>query len=412
MAEIIPKNLSTTDFSNIEPSSKNPIIEHLANRVGLGNTNLETKLPAQYAEPKLYRAFLNLEVADTQQERERINPSLIESIKEKPDPIILERLAKRAGIDLFKKEEPKNILLPSTPEQKLLSTTPTIIPTLPPKGEKIFTDPTKWEQIIDAAPEEAEPINFNRAFKKAREMGLKEFEYKGDLFNTRKSGETGEEWAQHLETKKATPPITGILTSEEREAIRKTQKTAAYYKSLIPTQHKLSTTLEPINPAFSDYMKETDIKTAKNKDIDANLINANLGPALKVISPILKEAGIIPEITSGKRNQGDWSLHEIGEAIDIRLKNASTKAINVLKNNLPGKPISVKIHGEKGQLWKKDGFEFIIHGKEDNKHLHIELDTEETKAALAEHLLKSGKKNKILQKGLKAYPKLLNKYFP
>jgi len=414
MAEIMPEKLFAFNLSQNKPTSKapeNPIIDHLAARAGLGSSNLKQKLPARLAEPKLYREYLNLEMGDTQQERERIDPSLIRSIKEEPDPIVIERLAKRAGLDLQKKE----------PIKEILSTIPTITTPEPVKSEKIFKDEAKWEKIIDEAPEEASPVNFKEAFKKARTAGMEKFEYKGNLFNTKRDDETKQEWARYLESRKIEsalkthiikPLIIEGLTKEDRSAIRRTQNIAAYKKSITPTQSLLPKEVQEPASNFSAFMKETGIKIADKKDINPNEISSNLGPALNIISPILNKAGIIPEITSGKRGKGDWSLHEIGEAIDMRLKNASPEAINKIKENLPGKPISVNIHGEKGQLWQKDGFEFIIHGEKDNIHLHIERDTQKTKEALAEHLLKIGKKKNITRKGLRAYPELIQKYFP
>jgi len=289
--------------------------------------------------PKGRSSFLvDLKVGDTQQERERLQGATLSSVREKLDPIVLERLANR-----FKPtgDDPNNITL--SPDTTPLTQPPVRTATPLPEGKKVFTDPAQWEKLVDQAPEEGKPLSsFNTQFKQARSEGQEAFEYEGDRFITREKGESGEQWAWAVQVRKDRP---------------------------------------------------------------------TLAPALDAVAPILRDAGITPEVSSGERSNLDWSLHEINEATDLRLKNASPEAIEQLKASLPGKPINVSIHGEQGQLWRKGEFEFIIHGTDDI-HLHIERDTKATKSALAKHLTTQGKSENISQQGLKDYPELFKRYFP
>jgi uncharacterized protein YcbK (DUF882 family) len=203
-------------------------------------------------------------------------------------------------------------------------------------------------------------------------------------------------------------PGTEIMSGlNPRDKSRMRMSAEAFRQSRQPNE-----VAEATEPVFTDFMERAGVQVAQGKDIDVKNLSAELGPAIEEIAPILREAGITPEITSGRRDRGDWSLHEIGEAVDFRLKNASSSAIKKLTDSLPGEGIKVKVHGQKGKLWRKGDFEYILHGSGNNVHLHIERDNRETKESLADHLKVSGKTSSISRRGLRAHAGLIEKYFP
>lgn len=350
---------------------------------------------------RLYREYRSLEagIGDTIQERERLKGADLAAVIERPDPITVERLATSIGLG----------------QGDLLTTAPKTKATIPSEGKKVFTDPDKWNEIIDQAPEEAAPVSFKKSFEIARAKGKDEFEYQGKRFNTRKKGESGSDWARYLKARKISTALVReipVFGADERVASRRAHNIAAAKGGIFT---KKMTSTEPIPSPTNDIkaaMQVSGLKVAKDKNVDVNQLSPKIAPALKSAGEMLTKAGITPEITSGKRSNGNWSLHEIGEAVDLRLKNASPEAIKKLEDELPGNPISTRIHNENGRMWKKDGVEYIIHGEGSNVHLHIEREAEDTKAALAEHLKSQGKGKNISRRGLKAYPKLFNKYFP
>ena len=362
---------------------------------------------------KLYRQFLNLEMADTQQERDEIHGKALESTRRPIPDRILSRLAQRYGED----PDPGKITL--TEPDALLARAPTRIAPPMPEGERVFVDQAKFEQILDEAPEEGRPATFKQAFNQARREGKLEFEYKGDLFNTRKKGESEMEWREAV-VGTAAPPLleevrmpreapkemkaspTEVPTKDDRKKTRALLRAAAYRQSIIPSLKK------EVEPAFRDFMKRTGVKIAGGKKVDTAQIATELGPALEKIAPAMRKAGIVPEITSGRRDLGAWSLHEVGEAIDLRLKNASPEALKALEEALPGSPTNTSIHGEKGRMWTDGTFEYIIHGTGNNIHLHVERETEQAKQRLVQHMIDKGRGERIPRRGLTRYPNLLS----
>lgn len=280
------------------------------------------------------------EPADTQQEREQLPTSAIPSTKRKVDPIILQGL-----------EQKSPPILNQLPIRQIPSFEP---------GKRVFTDQKQLDKIIAEAPEEGRIVSFKEAFKRARQAGMPEFEYKGNRFNTQQAGETDREWLSVLKQNK-TPQT------------------------------------------FADYMERAGVTSAQGKNIDTSTISKKLGPALAVIAPIFKSAGITPEITSGQRNWNEWSLHEIGEAIDMRLKTANPQSIQKLEASLPGEPTTTYVEGEKGRMWTDGTYEYFVYGKGENIHLHIERESPETKQRLIEYMIESGLSQKIPRDEMRKY---------
>jgi hypothetical protein len=349
--------------------------------------------------PSLVEGFLN--TGDTQQEREVLTPAAEESTKRRFSSSILQAAADRYGLQ--KAEKPEVLVIPPTEEKaREPFAVPPAIRTAPslPKAEPVFKDPKQFEQIVAEAADEAKPLSFKQVFKAARAEGREEFEYKGDRFNTREAGESKGQWASFLEGRKLTSPA-----EQQRET--RTRLRAEPFE-----QRLLETDPEPREAAFTDYMKRLGVKIPEGRNVGAEGISQELGPALDKVAPIFNDLGVTPEITSGLRSRGNWSLHEVGEAIDLRLRTASPGAIRKLEQALPGTPRSVNIHGEKGRMWGDGTYEYIIHGSGDNIHLHIERETEAAKEKLVGHMIASGRAAGIPKKGLSRYPNLLEKYGP
>lgn len=390
---------------------------------------VEAEAPAKAAGPSLYRQFLSLEAADTHQEREQIHGRAREAARERTPPGLLKKMAARyAKPEPLFEQDTQNILFEQGKKDIGVDTGPIVeaaeeavagplefmtAPVTAPipaqdKGTRVFTDQTKLEEAISEVPDEGRVVTFKSAFKAARRAGKREFEHNGNLFNTRKSGETDAQWEAGILERTAPPP-----EAVDREAIRSQLRADAYKQSLLPgdfQQKELAVRPEATDPEFSDFMKRTGVSVAAGKSVDTGEIARELGPALDKIAPAFKSAGITPEITSGRRDSGNWSLHEVGEAVDLRLKNADEAAIETLEDSLPGSPSRVKIHGEKGRMWTDGTYEYIIHGKGDNVHLHVERETEESKERLVQHLIEKGKTGSVSQRGLSRYPDLLKKY--
>jgi len=133
----------------------------------------------------LRKQSMSLDIADTQQEREQLEGNALSSTRRKIDPATLERLSNRFPAN----NEPFS----QAPVRKA--------PTLP-EGKRVFTDQAQVDQIVAEAPAEGRPVSFKGAFKNARSKGLKEFRYRGDLFNTQDDGETDSGWLDTLKTNK------------------------------------------------------------------------------------------------------------------------------------------------------------------------------------------------------------------
>lgn len=340
--------------------------------------------PVETPRSSVYRQFMNLELADTQQEREKIHASVQKSITRAIDTDALERLSNRYGVD---EPDESNILLTTKKAEAVKRdpfSKPPVVRAAPelPEGKKVFTDQKRFEEIVASAPEEGRLVSFKQAFKTARETGKKEFEYKGDRFNTREKGETEARWLSALNVNKVD----------------------------MPKQTSVPVEPDEVEPEFTDFMKKLGVRIPEGKNVDAAGVSENLGPALNKVVPVMREAGITPELTSGRRNRGVWSLHEVGEAVDLRLNTASPEALKSLKDSLPGDPIRTSIHGEKGEMWSDGTYEYIIHGTGDNIHLHIERETKDSKQKLIDHLIEEGKSDKIPKRGLTKYPSLLKQY--
>ena len=155
---------------------------------------------------------------------------------------------------------------------------------------------------------------------------------------------------------------------------------------------------------FRDAMTDMGVVVADTDGfVDVDNVDPRMEPGLKEGVGFLRTAKIEAELTSGRRRDGEWSLHENGNAFDVRLKHATPPQIRKLREELtaatgrPGAPIMIK--KKPGLSWTKGDFEYIIHGKGDNIHLHIERDTPETKDDLRSHLNKVGKPDHLFNSG-------------
>jgi hypothetical protein len=305
--------------------------------------------------------------ARTQQEREKLEGAALASTREPVDPVLLSQLADKYSLS----SGPLDISLDAP-------------------GKRVFTDQAELERIIFNAEDDVP--TFKDYFKKARAAGKTEFKYQGELFNTRREGETEDRWLETVKrnAERKTEKI------DPRQAQRATMSAEAHKQSLLGAEARV----EP-EAGFSAAMTRNNV-TVKG-DIDTSLIHESLGGALDRVAPLLQAAGIDAEITSGKRDQKYWSLHETGEAIDLRLKSLSAEGLKTLKESLPGKPSPIKIEGENGQLWNEGEYDYVIHGTGNNIHLHIEHETADAKRRLAEHLISIGKADKVNRSALKRY---------
>lgn len=365
------------------------------------------------------------DLGDTVKERMALSPGAKEAAEEKLDPAILSQLMDLP--DAF--DDPESITLdPDT---------------------RVFVDPDQFDEAIAKIPEEGRSITFKKAFNKHRAKGSQQFEWRGSLFTTRRKNEEDSRWASILRTNKAKanreaekpvrgarkrpvmepllefdPNGTGYDYETARAAGFKPDETG-HWPSRDPSTGLLlkgrghptwSKTVKGEKDAgyeiyekdgryysrpgktFDAFMKRNNIGVKNNK-VNLEAIDDKMGPVLDRLSPMFAEAGIVPEVTSGKREKGYWSLHETGNAIDLRLKNASPAALKKLKAALPGNGKAVSIREadglHKGMLWAEAGWDYIIHGEGDNIHLHVERETSDAKKGLAENLTRRGLEKKI-----------------
>ena len=348
--------------------------------------------------------------AHTKQAKPALTPAILESTRERPSDAALDMLSQTS--------------IPAPPSDQ---------------GKMVFDDQAQLDEAIVEHEAAAAPPTFGELFKQARESGKAKFTYNGKRFITRQRHESDSDWEVALKDNKS-PMLTDFVAGFERERDVadltaslvadnqlldvKNTRTAPTFKQIetmlapvetkllpgpedldvkstrtAPTFKMLEAMKAPVTTAtkgmFSEAMHNHNVTLAKGKNVDVDKIDVKMAPALEVVSPIFEEAGIASEITSGDRDKGVWSLHENGNAIDMRLKHANPAAMEKLKAGLGGPGIPVKIHGKNGRLWRKGDFEYIIHGERSNIHLHIERDTPNSKAGLAAHLRSIGAGDKV-----------------
>lgn len=283
----------------------------------------------QAVEESQGRTLSLLEIGDTQQEREQLSSSDLESSRKRLDPATISRWTSEYAV------QASSIY---NSEKAMLSRTPTVgLRTAVAEGQKVFTDQAQMDKIIADVSDGDYTTPFSKAFKKARSSGLNEFEYNGELFRTQKKNETDSEW----------------LTSLSKTG--------------------------PTSPTFADLMQTGGITVAAGKQVNPSDIDKSMGGALAVIAPLFEAAGVTAEITSGKRERDIFSLHQKGKAFDIRLNTVGAEALQTLKDGLPGEPQSIKVRGKKATLWSDGTYQYIIHGRGRKIHLHVEEDSESKK---------------------------------
>jgi lysozyme len=202
--------------------------------------------PAPSPKQDLYRTFLNLEMGDTQQEREYLKGAARESTKVKTDPILLRRWASKYAMSV--NEDPSDILLNEPETDGLFNAAPTRQAPVAPevKSTAVFSDPDIMEKAIDEVRGATSPVSFKRAFNTARRSGKDEFTYEGDLFNTRKKGESDDEWAEGI----------GIITAKrgmDRNKVRSQLRVGAQMQSLLSRQPDQSPEFQEISASGSDF---------------------------------------------------------------------------------------------------------------------------------------------------------------
>lgn len=167
--------------------------------------------PAPSPKQDLYRTFLNLEMGDSQQERDYLSGAARESTKVKTDPILFRRMAEKYAMPV--NEDPSDILLNEPEIAGPFSSPPVRKPTveLQMQGIPVFTDQNSLEKVVAEAPAASSPVSFGRTFDRERRKGKEEFSYEGKLFNTRKKGESDDDWAKGLgivtPKQKSIPPL-------------------------------------------------------------------------------------------------------------------------------------------------------------------------------------------------------------
>ena len=109
-------------------------------------------------------------IGETQVERQALSPQAESSAVKKIDPAMV---------------------------ADLLSSTPTVQSPRHAEGKQVFTDQNQVAELY-AEADARSLTSFKSEFKSARAKGEKEFSYKGDRFNTRKKGETADDWISAL----------------------------------------------------------------------------------------------------------------------------------------------------------------------------------------------------------------------
>ncbi len=77
---------------------------------------------------------------------------------------------------------------------------------------------------------------------------------------------------------------------------------------------------KPERPSFAETRAESGFGIKKG--VDETGVSSEMTDALSAIAPVWDAWGMDASklVTSGKRSKGDWSLHETGDAIDIRFR--------------------------------------------------------------------------------------------
>jgi hypothetical protein len=132
---------------------------------------------------------------------------------------------------------------------------------------------------------------------------------------------------------------------------------------------------------FMDRSGQTMKRGVNLADVNPEMVNG-----MKDARRLLDSVGISQVYTAGLRNWGVRSHHETGNAVDLRLRpsHASPEKVQKLRDllNAEASGSAILIRGKPATLWRRGEYEFMIHGKGNGIHLHIERDTPETQAQL------------------------------
>lgn len=172
----------------------------------------------------LYHTFIGQYIGRTQQERERLDPSTQESIRERPSAETVDFLTQST-------DDEEDTYLSKVPTRPIPHFT---------EGKRVFTDQAQMEKIIADEGEASKPfVSFNKTFQAARASGNKEFIYKGNHFNTRKKDETNAEWLTKIKTIKG-PSLTELIEKLRREHVGPEQNRAKFEENIMQVTNKLN----------------------------------------------------------------------------------------------------------------------------------------------------------------------------
>lgn len=138
-------------------------------------------------------------IADTQEARENLSGSVLQSTKPSP------RIRHNTGIA-------------GVPSLSRLSKERR--PPVKVEGRRVFTDQRQMEEIIGGDPMAFQRVSFKGDFDRNRKAGLEEFSYKGGRFTTQNKGETASQWLNSLETNRSVDDVSTKRMIKKHEGLR------------------------------------------------------------------------------------------------------------------------------------------------------------------------------------------------
>jgi hypothetical protein len=203
---------------------------------------------------------------------------------------------------------------------------------------------------------------FAGAFQAARDEGLNTFAWKGKQYTT----QTKEKIKVQEEKAAARPPA--LQVGEER--ITDIADLPRYE-----------------DPGFTDALEEQGFSIKEG--VTAEGVRPEMSHAVKTVAPIFKKLGIDSSgmvLTSGMRDEGGWSFHETGDAIDIRFRPEQVFP------GVTGDELRTKIRGVEQRVVEAlgAGWDVDLSSHGTGWHLHIEQETEMARQRLHEHGKKHG----------------------
>jgi hypothetical protein len=257
-------------------------------------------------------------------------------------------------------------------EGALLSKAPAITPQMAPAPEIVAQPFAELDETgMKAIAREARPLGavknynampFKSAFRAALDDGLDTFAWKGKQYTT----QTKEKIKVQEEKAAARPPA--LQVGEER--ITDIADLPRYE-----------------DPGFTDALEEQGFSIKEG--VTAEGVRPEMSHAVKTVAPIFKKLGIDSSgmvLTSGMRDEGGWSFHETGDAIDIRFRPEQVFP------GVTGDELRTKIRGVEQRVVEAlgAGWDVDLSSHGTGWHLHIEQETEMARQRLHEHGKKHG----------------------